>query len=517
MKKMSRTIPVLFFLLSILAAGCDDPEPEPEPEPEPFNFDKVVMGQVMLEVNPYDICPLTALAVFGTIEDVSVTITVLGEEPVSKNIDTLKNIHSIPILGLYPAVDNSVVIGLTSRLGEYDADTFIIRTDSVPVFFPDITVKKAATDLMEPGWTLCTMGIGLGYNFGSYPVMFDNHGVVRWYMAFHEVSEGWITPVEPLRNGNLLFGLTDSIFEYDMVGQRISKWILPDYIQSHDVIEKPDGNLLVPVLKRNSGTADDHIVEIDRQSGSVIHTWDLREVLDMDRIDLVEDSWDWLHINSLWYSEEDSCLLISGRNQCILKVTYENELVWILAPHMGWGQAGKNGDGLQTSEYLLTAVDASGNPYPDSIQTGEYDAEDFSWVWGQHAAMYLPGGNLFTFDNGYLRNFSNANRYSRGVEYEIDEENMTIKQVWQYGKERGREFFSSIISDVDFLPETETRLLTSGIIGGTPHYTTIVEVTYPAKEVVFEARLSYKDMLVEGTGWGGFDWTYRAERMTIYP
>ncbi|MDI8107056.1 SDR family NAD(P)-dependent oxidoreductase, partial [Salmonella enterica subsp. enterica serovar Anatum] len=34
-------------------------------------------------------------------------------------------------------------------------------------------------------------------------------------------------------------------------------------------------------------------------------------------------------------------------------------------------------------------------------------------------------------------------KYSRGVEYQIDEKNMTVSQMWEYGKERGFDWYSA--------------------------------------------------------------------------
>lgn len=48
------------------------------------------------------------------------------------------------------------------------------------------------------------------------------------------------------------------------------------------------------------------------------------------------------------------------------------------------------------------------------------------------------------FDNGDNRNYQQPCSYSRTVEYEIDEEKMTIRQIWSYGKERDRETYSKI-------------------------------------------------------------------------
>ena len=41
----------------------------------------------------------------------------------------------------------------------------------------------------------------------------------------------------------------------------------------------------------------------------------------------------------------------------------------------------------------------------------------------------------------------------------------TVAQVWQYGKNRGEELFSPIVSDVDHLPASNTYLMTSGSLG----------------------------------------------------
>ena len=70
-----------------------------------------------------------------------------------------------------------------------------------------------------------------------------------------------------------------------------------------------------------------------------------------------------------------------------------------------------------------------------------------------------------------------------------------------------------LISDVDLLPTTGNILITSGHINGNAK---IAEVTYPGKEVVFEATLNLKTL--NGTGafdWGQLDVLYRSERFEL--
>ena len=131
--------------------------------------------------------------------------------------------------------------------------------------------------------------------------------------------------------------------------------------------------------------------------------------------------------------------------------------------------------------------------------------------------MLLPNGNIIVFDNGPFRNYNNENNYSRVVEYEIDETNKTFKQVWQYGKERGVKLFSSIVSDVDFLPQTKNILMTSGFVSPKNiHRGKIVEVSPEDNSEVFEATVFFKSTNKGSKpGWGQTDILYRSERMEL--
>jgi len=116
-----------------------------------------------------------------------------------------------------------------------------------------------------------------------------------------------------------------------------------------------------------------------------------------------------------------------------------------------------------------------------------------------------------------LRNFENKLHYSRAVEYKINKKDKTVEQVWQYGKERGEEFFSSIVSDVDYLAESNNILVTSGFLKtATNHTAKIVEVDYETRKEVFEATLYIKNENGDKTNnWGQSDILYRSERLEL--
>lgn len=53
-------------------------------------------------------------------------------------------------------------------------------------------------------------------------------------------------------------------------------------------------------------------------------------------------------------------------------------------------------------------------------------------------------------------------KYSRAVEYAIDEAAMQVRKVWSYGSGPGERFYSSFISDADWMTTTENVLITAG-------------------------------------------------------
>lgn len=98
--------------------------------------------------------------------------------------------------------------------------------------------------------------------------------------------------------------------------------------------------------------------------------------------------------------------------------------------------------------------------------------------------------------------------------YKIDTENMTIEQVWEYGKERGSEFYSPYISDVDYLSSGHYIVHSGGIVyvdgknsnypAGISGYDRLVSDTVELidDEVVFELVLPTNN--------------YRVEKMSLY-
>ncbi|MCB0640562.1 MAG: aryl-sulfate sulfotransferase [Phaeodactylibacter sp.] len=505
----------------VLFIGCKDDDPLIVE-----SLEDLVDGGISYTVNPSGIAPLTAMATFEAKAPCAVKVEVLGDIPVNHDFEAFSLDHEIAVLGLYPGTENKVVLTLETEDGQVVQDTQTLTTTALPDDMPTIEVQVANAAMMEPGMNLSGLSLANNGRFKSQHIVFDNNGDVRWYLDLSELDR-LAFPIKRLVNGNIGAMYLHELIEYDLMGRKVNSWSTDGYAYHHEFLELPNGNFIIAVDKDGvtifNGTEtvsspEDHIIEIDRTTGAIVREWDFRQILDVDRYDVVDGSGgDWFHMNAIFYDESDNTLIVSGRNQGVVKVTMENELVWILAAHQGWGAAGEMGEGAETSPYLLTAVDAGGNAYAQDVQDGTTAASDFDWTWGQHAPMLLPNGNVFVFDNGLNRNFVGAGPYSRGVEYQVNAGDMTVQQIWQYGKERGAELFSPIISDVDHLAETGNRLFMPGTINyDNAHYAKLVEVTYPDKTVVFEASLTFKDVNGNGNGWGEIDLVYRSQRMELY-
>ena len=397
--------------------------------------------------NPSGIAPLTALATFQTSLNCNVQVKVMGEVEVTKIFENDGTDHAVPILGLYPDRVNAVLLTLFTHHGTPENFVLSIKTDPLPDVLPDIEVNAAVPDRMEPGMNLSTVTVRLGQLTGMYPIISDRNGVIRWYLDLSGLR-GLVSPFERIRDGNFLGAIGGSVYEYDPLGRIVDQITLGGYNFHHDILELPNGHLVACVDKTGTTIVNsrglirstgDYIIEIDRETKSIVTSWDMRQLLDVDRNEQINSNGDWFHMNGLGYSAADNCLVVSGRHQGLVKVTWDNKLKWILAPRQGWGNAGFDGSGPPTAPFLLTAVDARGNPYPPQVEDGYAGAIDFDWNYGQHNPHVLPNGNILFFDNGDFRYFMTGYpQFSRCAEFHVDEQAMTVQQIWQYGKERGR-------------------------------------------------------------------------------
>ena len=400
-------------------------------------------------LDPYDASPLTALILFETEEEVSPKVTIEGKDKLT-TIETefAKNTkHYLPIYGLYADYNNKVDISYTLSDGKKITKQVEIQTDKLPDdFVLPTSVKKDSSKLTNDLYFFTPSSKG-------YTCAYDVNGDVRWYLSNNAIWDN-----TRLKNGHMMVSterLVNSpyymtgLYEIDLLGHIYNEYSLKGGYH-HDYFELPNGNLLVASddFNNEAGTVEDYIVELDRTTGNIVKTWDLKDILNME--DGKSENWsnyDWFHNNSVWYDEATNSITLSGRHQdAVINIDYTSgKLNWIIGDSTNWSS--------EYQKYFFTPV-----------------GKDFEWQWSQHAAMITPEGYVFIFDNGNNKSKDSSkyvdanNGYSRGVMYKIDTDKMTIEQVYEYGKERGSSFYSPYISDVDYLSKNHYIIHSGGIV-----------------------------------------------------
>ena len=241
----------------------------------------------------------------------------------------------------------------------------------------------------------------------------------------------------------------DNVYEMGVHGKIYREYRLPGGYH-HDTFEMEDGNILMLSQIPDRDTVEDVLVLVDRQTGAIVRTWDYREILPYD----CQTTWsgsasahDWFHNNAVWYDKKTDSITLSGRHQdAVINIDFKTgALNWILGDPEGWPEE-------YVEKYFFRPI-----------------SEPFEWSYEQHGVVVCPDGDIMMFDNGHYRSkvkahYSKAkDSYSRGVRYHIDREARTIEQVWQYGKERGADFFSPYICNVEYYDEGRYMVHSGGI------------------------------------------------------
>jgi len=512
---------ILLLGLFLILFSCHSEEVVNPPVVNPPVVDEPTFESV-LEFNPLGYTPLSAYYTLTGEENGIIQLTIKnidGGDDLVKTFQKESEQISIPIHGLYYNHNNQVLLDFISNGNLTSLDTLEIKTGPQPSFFPDISVTIMQKDKMEPGMNF----VNFRDSAPTIPFFVDNKGHIRYVLDFTTHPDlsnlNYDVGPERMKNGNWLFGAWPSnrVYETDMFGEVIHRWNIPGHSFHHTAHEKEDGHILVSTSKYGSehpkgfDAIQDFVVELDRTKGNVIlNEWDLKNSIDENRESQGADIWnntqlDWAHINAVIDDPQDNTIIVSARFQGLIKLNSNNEVVWILNNHRGWGN---NKAGEDLNDKLLKPIDSNGELIKDiSILNGEENHPDFEWPWYQHAPEIDADGNIFLFDNGDKRNYRIDNQYSRAVGYKINESEMTVQQIWTYGKERGDECYSRIVSDVDIEPLTGNVLFCPGArvqnlngFGGK-----IVELQYETKEVVFEMELNGNGIIF-----------HRVERMPLY-
>ena len=290
-------------------------------------------------LNPYKVSPLTALILFETKSKVSPKVTIMGHDELTTYTHTFskEKKHYLSIYGLYADSDNEVVI-------EYNEDgkdvrkVIKIKTNKLPDdFIYPTSINKDSSKLNHDLYFFTPSSKG-------YTCAYDANGDVRWYLTQNALWNN-----TRLKNGHMLVSterLINSpyymtgLYEIDLLGKIYNEYSLKGGYH-HDYYEMPNGNLLVASddFNNDSGTVEDYVVEIKRDTGKIVRSFDLKDILNMkDGESENSSSYDWFHNNSVWYDKKTNSITLSGRHMdAVINISYKTgKLNWIIGDSSNW-------------------------------------------------------------------------------------------------------------------------------------------------------------------------------------
>ena len=558
---------LLFLSVLLITSSCSEPDDGAADTGGTVTGLPGIAALPELEANPTGRVPLAAVIRFNAQPGISSRLTITeGDNTWSAHFDDAMaqdGSYRVPVAGMRPDREHDITLELTAPDGATETHRFTHRTPPLPanpLEIPPIDVKVSRPELMEPGVTFLSVRRRapgrphwltpkqrrFSQDWGILTAL-DPRGEIIWYYN----SEYRTAGIARLMNGNILMHRTDfSTIEIDLLGNTVRQFYAgdrpfpppedPDAIPikgqqtlHHQPHQMPNGDFLAfsanGYLVENYYSSDtdpdaprkdamvmaDTVVQIT-PGGEQVWSWNTFDYLDPFRLgyDTFWSYWwvrgfdqymDWTHANGLSYDESDDSILVSLRNQsAILKIDRKTKNIkWILGRHDGWSEA------LQ--DKLLTPVG------------------DLLWPGYQHNPRMTHAGTVILFDNrahggamAFEERLPVHRNFSRGVEYEVDEETMTVRQVWTSGDSQGDEpCYTNAMSDAWRLPVTDNRLVihafclpllegiseddmdpTVRVTSDLPYGGRILE--YAGDEIVFRADVVDPYELVQWEVYGGF-------------
>ena len=325
------------------------------------------------------------------------------------------------VFGLYASYQNSVT--LTTRFR--DATTHVERlTVATPAYtgpaavYNTPEVRTARTAAVSPGFDYMMLQNGI-----SSPAVLDTDGNLRW------VAGGPNNSYSSLFADDVFFvgsPTTPELYRVELNGTYGARPLASTRYTNfhHDFTRGKTGYLAeLDALEGGVPRIESILAEIS-PTGEVIKEWDMaaifRAVMQAggdDPSNFVRDGVDWFHMNSAVYVAADDSLLISSRENFVVKIDYATGHVkWLL--------------GDTTKHWYVD--------YP-SLRALALKLKSGKAPIGQHSLSIASNGDLLLFNNGYgslnqptgtapgiSRDYSTPSRYA------IDASARTAVETWTY-------------------------------------------------------------------------------------
>jgi len=295
-------------------------------------------------------------------------------------------------------------------------DYHLVEAAFLPADYPYLVVTNNGG--AAPGNLIGNIDAHAADGTSRYYVILDNTGTNAVFASKTNTLSRFVTPqgFDAVPGGGVFTMKDETLSGVD------SFTTLGYTLDTHDMKLLPNGHalvfgtevrtvdmsVLVPGGNPAASVTGDIIQELDANKRLVFewHTFDHIPITN-SFYDLTQANIDYAHVNSMSIDPTDNNLLASLRTTSeIVKINRQTgEVMWRL--------------GGKENQFTFIGEHEENAPY---------------YTVGQHDVHRLANGNLLFFDNGNIAGGGvtpNDRSYSRGVEYALDEVNMTATLVWE--------------------------------------------------------------------------------------
>ena len=338
---------------------------------------------------------------------------------------------AFPVFGLYAGATNSVAV----RLEFEDRSVKLLPLSVTSAAYvdptgiygqPAVLVKRNPSSRLGYSYFVIKSDLGT-------PVVLDTDGQIRWAATGLQTAGAM-----SFTQGGFIVGDQTSplVSRLELDGHLTTAPMSdPTFTEFHHNIDPGKSGSLAEFNVDDNGVVnlETTLAEIT-SAGSTLRKWDFAALIGNymrahgdDPSQFVRPGVDWFHMNASHYDARDDSLIVSSRENFVIKVDYETgDIRWILGdPTKYW---------YTFASLRAKALDLQGDGlYPE----------------GQHSVSVTPDGLLMLFNDG-LGSLNQpagtspgeSRTYSAVSAYSIDEAQMTAREVWDF------DYNKSIYSDI---------------------------------------------------------------------
>ena len=296
--------------------------------------------------------------------------------------------HEFQMIGLIPDCTNTITIIATYKDGTSQSVSTNYTMGSL-LGDEDIQLEQVSGSKQDLGNGLYTL-LGNDADDQDFVYMYDTNGILRSEIPII----GYRSHRMLMQNQTLYMSVsTHRMAAINHLGMIEHIYNLGNYIVHHDYQFDQDGNLILLATNEEKNSVEDCIIKLDVDSEEVSEVLDLEDLFKSykESTDHKEGSkWDWMHINTLQYLNDDNVILSSRETSSIFKindVSTNPSIGYIIGNEDFW----KDTD---YTKYLYTKVG------------------DFLTSGGQHTVTYMEDDAL-EYGQYYLYMFDNNFGYSK--------------------------------------------------------------------------------------------------------